>query len=100
MVLNNLPQMFSFYFPSNFWYDEVVKTWTPFVQRMRLPYETVSDFMNDQVQSVVFPSINIDLSTQQRGQYEVACPGGEELEPLIDNTIKITMKLIESSHSY
>ena len=61
MVLNNLSQMFSFYFPSNFWYDEVVETWTPFVQRMMLLYETVSDFMNDQVQSVVFPSINIDL---------------------------------------
>ena len=84
MVLNNLPQMFSFYFPSNFWYDEVVKTWTPFVQRMRLPYETVSDFMNDQVQSVVFPSINIDLSTQQRGQYEVAYPGGKQLEPPVN----------------
>ena len=100
MVLNNLSQMFSFYFPSNFWYDEVVETWTPFVQRMRLPYETVSDFMNDQVQSVVFPSINIDLSTQQRGQYEVAYPGGKELEPLIDKNLTITMKLTESYLSY
>ena len=62
MVLNNLPQMFSFYFPSNFWYDEVVQTWTPMVQRMRLPYESVADFMNDQVQGVVCPAMNLDCA--------------------------------------
>ena len=100
MVLNNLPQMFSFYFPSNFWYDEVVQTWTPMVQRMRLPYESVADFMNDQVQGVVFPAMNLDLSTQQRGQYEVAYYGGKELEPLIDKNLKLTMKLTESYLSY
>ena len=100
MVLNNLPQMFSFYFPSNFWYDEVVKTWTPFVQRMRLPYESVSDFMNSQVQAVVFPTMSLDLSTQQRGQYEVAYYGGKELEPLMDKNLRITMKLTESYLSY
>jgi hypothetical protein len=92
--------MFTFEFPSNFWYDEVINTWTPYVQRMRLPYETVADFMNDQVQAVVFPAMNLDLSTQQRGQYEVAYYGGKELEPLIDKNLKITFKLTESYISY
>lgn len=100
MVLNNLPQMFTFEFPSNFWYDEVINTWTPYVQRMRLPYETVGDFMNDQVQAVVFPAMNMDLAIQQRGQYDVAYYGGKELEPLIDKNLRVTFKLTESYISY
>lgn len=100
MVLNNLPQMFTFYFPMTFWYKEVVDRWTPLIQRMKLPYESLSDFMNAQVQGVTFPAVNVDLSTQQRWQYEVAYPGGKELEPLIDKTLRITFKLTESYLSY
>lgn len=100
MVLNNLPQMFTFYFPSTFWYDEVLETWNPMVKRMKLPYEDVTDFMNAQVQGVTFPAMNIDLATQGRWQYEVAYPTGKELEPIIDKNLRITMKLTESYLSY
>lgn len=100
MVLNNLPQMFTFSFPSNFWYKEVVERWTPMVERMKLPYESVEDFMNAQVQAVKFPAMNMELAIQQRGQYDVAYYGGKELEPLIDKMITVTMKLTESYLSY
>lgn len=100
MVLNNKPQMFTFYFPSDFWYPEVVEQWTPMVRRMKLPYETVEDFMNAQIQAVTFPSMNLDLAVQGRWQYEVAYYGGKELEPLIDKNLKITFKLTESYLSY
>lgn len=92
--------MFTFYFPSDFWYPEVVEQWTPMVQRMKLPYETVEDFMNAQVQAVTFPSMNMDLAIQGRGQYEVAYYNGKELEPQIDKNLKITFKLTESYLSY
>lgn len=100
MTLNNLPQMFTFYFPSTFWYPEVVTRWTPMVERMRLPYTTLEDFMNAQVQSVRFPPMNMDLAMQQRGQYDVAYPSGKELEPLIDKMLNITFKLTESYLTY
>jgi hypothetical protein len=100
MVLNNLPQMFVFSFPSTFWYPEVVARWTPMVERMKLPYETVEDFMNAQVQAVKFPAMNMELATQQRGQYDIAYPGGKELEPIMDRNITVTMKLTESYLSY
>jgi hypothetical protein len=92
--------MFTFYFPSNFWYKEVVGRWTPMVERMKLPYESVEDFMNAQVQAVKFPAMNMELALQQRGQYDIAYPSGKELEPLIDKNITITMKLTESYLSY
>lgn len=100
MVLNNCPQMFSIYFPSNFFYPEVKQKWEPIIEKMRLPYQTIDDFMNSQIQSVNFPGANLDISSQQRFQYEVTYPGGKELEPIINKDLTITFKLTESYISY
>ena len=100
MVLNNKPQMFTVFFPSNFFYQEVKEKWEPIIERMRLPYQSIDDFMNAQIQSVTFPNVTIDIGTQQRNQYEVAYPGGKELEPMISKDLTITFKLTESYISY
>lgn len=100
MVLNNNPQMFTVFFPSNFFYEAVCKKWDPIINRMNLPYQTTCDFMNKQIQAIRFPSVNFEMSDQQRGQYEVMYPGGKELEPLIDKNLQITFKLSESYISY
>ena len=81
MVLNNKPQMFTVFFPSNFFYPEVNKKWELIIEKMRLPYQSIDDFMNAQIQSVTFPSLNLDTSQQQRGQYDVVYTTGKELEP-------------------
>lgn len=99
-ALNNKPQMFLIEFPSNFWYKEVVETWKPMVKRMKLPYETVEDFMNQQIQQVAFPETNLELAMQQRGQYEIAYATGKEVEPEIGKSLNITFKLTESYLSY
>lgn len=100
MVLNNKPQMFTIFFPSNFFYPEVVAKWQPIIERMRLPYTSVSEFMNQQIQSITFPGLNMDTATQQRNQYTVSYPGGKELEPIISKSLNITFKLTESYASY
>lgn len=100
MVLNNKPQMFTIYFPSNFFYTEVIEKWQPIIERMKLPYTSVTDFMNQQIQSVTFPGVTMENSTQQREQYVVTYPGGKELEPLINKALTINFKLTESYASY
>lgn len=100
MVLNNKPQMFTLGFPQNFFYQEVIDKWSPFIERMQLPYLSLVDFMNAQIQSFVFPSLNIENASQQRGQYNVVYPTGKELEPLITKELSITFKLTESYASY
>lgn len=92
--------MFVARFPSNFWYKEVEETWTPMVKKMRLPYESVADFMNQQIQQVTIPAASIEISTQQRKQYEIAYAPGKEVEPLISKNLDITFKLTESYLSY
>lgn len=100
MVLNNKPQMFSIYFNDHFFYKEVREKWGPIIERMRLPYQSVADFMNAQIQTVTFPGLNLSNPTQQRGQYEITYPTGGELEPLISKDLSITFKLTESYISY
>lgn len=100
MVLNNKPQMFSIYFNEQFFYKEVREKWGPIIERMRLPYQSVSDFMNAQIQTVSFPGLNLDNPTQQREQYTVTYPTGGELEPLVSKDLSITFKLTESYISY
>ena len=100
MVLNNKPQMFTVFFPSNFFYLEVKKKWEPIIEKMRLPYQSLDDFMNAQIQSVTFPSLALDTAQQQRGQYDVIYPTGKELEPSMSKDLSITFKLTESYISY
>lgn len=100
MVLNNTNYMFSIGVPSNFFYPEVKAKWEPIIERMRLPYSTIDDFMNSQIQSIEFPGLNMEVSTQQRGQYEITYPGGKELEVLVDKSLSLTFKLTESYISY
>lgn len=100
MVLNNKPQMFNIAFPSNFFYPEIATKWSPIIEKMKLPYQGVDDFMNAQIQQIRFPGFNVEPSIQQRGQYEVTYNGGKELEPLITKELNITFKLTESYVSY
>lgn len=100
MVLNNKPQMFCAYFPQNFFYKSVVEKWTPIIQRMKLPYQSVDDFMNQQIQTFTCPALNIDFVTQQRGQYPVNYTSGKELEAILNRDISLTFKLTESYLSY
>lgn len=100
MVLNNKAQMFSVWFPTDFFYPEVVEKWTPYIQRMKLPYMSLTDFMNAQIQQVSYPSIDIGSNIQQQGQYEIEYTSGKELEPLISKDFTITFKLTESYLTY
>ena len=49
MILNNKSQMFSVWFPEDFFYPEVIKRWDPIIQNMKLPYQSTTDFMNSQI---------------------------------------------------
>lgn len=100
MILSNLPQMFTIKFPSDFFYSELTEKWGDVIKRLKVPYESIEDFMNAQIQSVDFPGINLVNTEQQHGQYEITYPGGKELEPLIDKFITVKFKLTESYLTY
>lgn len=100
MVLNNIAQMFSIWFPVDFFLPEVVEQWEPYIKRLKLPYMTLTDFMNAQIQGVSYPSIDIGSSEQQQGQFPIQYTVGKEMEPLLNKDFTITFKLTESYLTY
>ncbi len=100
MILNSLNNQFVIHFPPNFFYPEITKKWVPVVRRLKLPYETLEDFINASIQSVTFPNIDLDTAHQQQTQFDIQYRSGKELEPVIDKNLTITFKLSEGFISY
>ena len=100
MVLNNKPQMFSVWFDSMYFYPEIEAKYKDIIDKMKLPYLSVTDFMNAQLQTITFPGISIDTANQQQKQYQISYAPGKELDAIINKTITLEFKLTESYLSY
>lgn len=100
MILNSLNNQFVVRFPKGFFYPEIVKKWTPVVNRLKLPYESLEDFINATVQSVTFPSVELPPVEQGQSQFKIQYRPGKELEPLIEKNLTVTFKLSEGFISY
>ena len=100
MILNSLNNLYLIYFPPNFFYPEIEAKWAPIIKRLKLPYNTIEDFINSTIQSVDFPEISIESATQQQSQFDIKYRPGKELEPIFDKNLTVTFKLIEGFISY
>lgn len=100
MILNSLNQQFVIWFPQNFFYPEIEKKWSPVVRRLKLPYESLEDFINASIQSINFPSVELSNVSQQQKQFEIRYRPGKELEPIYQKNLTITFKLSEGFISY
>jgi len=99
-IMNAKNNMFTIWFPPNFFYPKVLETWTPVIKRMKLQYQTVEDFFNASIQSVSIPAVDLNTVTQQQRQFEVTYRGGKELEPVFEKTLDVTFKLAEGFVTY
>lgn len=100
MILNSLNNQFVVQFPKNFFYPEIHARWTPIVKRLKLPYESIEDFINASVQNITFPAVELPIVEQTQAQYRIAYKGGKELEAVLDKNLTITFKLSEGFISY
>ena len=100
MILNSLNNQFVIRFPKGFFYPEIHEKWTPIIKRLKLPYETLEDFMNAAVQSLDFPSVDLAFVEQPQQQFKIAYRGGKELEPVFDKNLTVTFKLSEGFITY
>jgi hypothetical protein len=100
MILNNKQNAFTIYFPPNFFSANVERKWTPVINRLKLPYESLEDFFNSSIQSVTLPQISLPTVQQQQSQFPINYRGGKELEPTLDKTIDVSFKLSEGFITY
>ena len=99
-ILNAKADQFVIWLPNGFFYKEVVERWFPIVERLKLPYDKLEDFMNACIQGITFPSITLPHVEQQESQFKIAWRGGKELEPILEKTFNIVFKLSEGFISY
>ena len=99
-ILNAKNNMFTIWFPPDFFYPSVVANYTPVIKRMKLQYQTIEDFFNASIQSVTMPTIDLNTVAQQQRQFEISYKGGKEFEPVFDRTMDVTFKLSEGFVTY
>ena len=99
-ILNAKSNMFTIWFPPNFFYPSVVTKWEPIIKRLKLPYQTIEDFFNASIQSVTMPPMDLNVLIQQQSQFEIGYKGGKELEAIFDKNLDVTFKLSEGFITY
>jgi hypothetical protein len=100
MILNALHNQYIVRFPKSFFYPEIHEKWTPVVKRLKLPYETIEDFINSAIQNINFPAIDLPMVEQGQQQFKIAYRAGKELEQLFDKNLSITFKMSEGFITY
>ena len=65
-LLNPRASNFVFNFPKVWFYEPVVDRWKEYYKRQPLPFETVADFVNVSVQSIVFPGFSMNNVSQTK----------------------------------
>lgn len=100
MLLSNLSQQFVIYIGNNFFYPEITARWLPVIRKLSMPYLTVEDFMNAQIQSINFPALDMPEVTQKMGPYKISKKNGFNTGEKIMKDISLTIKLTESYISY
>jgi hypothetical protein len=99
-LLNSKLNQFAIWLPKDFIYPEVRERWTPIVNRLKLQYQTLEDFLNASVQAITFPEVILNPVVQPQTQFAIKYRGGKELEPILDKNITITFKLTEGFITY
>lgn len=100
MLLNSLNNQYIIKFSKTFFYPEIHERWTPIIKRLKLPYESIEDFINSSIQSLNFPSVELPTVEQGQQQFKIAYRNGKELEPLFDKNLTVTFKLSEGFITY
>lgn len=100
MLLNNLDQNFVIALDFNWFYPDVSQKWMPILHRMYLPYLTLEDFFNAQIQSINFPGLSSSNVSQQGRLYKIQKRPSFQEDQLVDKTLTLTVKTAESYISY
>ena len=100
-IINSRSSNFIFVFPKGFFVKKIVDKYTPYVKRHPLPYDTIDTFMSAQIQSISFPSINMDpvSQTRYRGkqqEYKNSVP----IADLFTRDVEITFKTLDGYINY
>jgi hypothetical protein len=101
MILNSRANSFYFVFPKGFFPPDVESKYFAYIKGQSFPYDTLTQFMNSTIQSISFPSLQIDSVTQTRPlgktiTYQSATP----VQNLFSQGVQVTFRMGEGFINY
>jgi len=101
MILNPKASSFYFNFPKGFFSERVVQKYSKYIEKQPTPFDNVAQYVNSTIQSISFPSLNIDSVEQvrplgKRVSYKSSTP----IQDLFSKDISINFKAADGFINY
>lgn len=101
MILNARANSFYFVFPKGFFPPGVQDKYFQYIKSQSIPYDTLTQYMNSTIQSVSFPSFQVDNVTQTRPlgktiTYQSATP----IQNMFSQGFNVTFRMAEGFINY
>lgn len=101
MLLNSRSSSYYFVFPRGFFPQQVVDKYKPYVYKQPFQYDNIPAFINSTIQSVSFPSMNIDSVEQVRKLGKrVAYKSSTPVQDLFTREFNIDFRCVEGFTNY
>jgi hypothetical protein len=101
MLLNPKGSSFYFVFPRGFFPEVITEKYLPYIKKQPIPFDNINDYMNSTIQTIGFPSMQIDSVEQVRNlgkkiQYKSATP----IQDLFSQDFNIDFKNTDGFMNY
>lgn len=101
MIINSRSSNFVFNFPKGFFSDYIEEKYKPYVMRMPLPWDTIHNYMNAQIQSVTMPSLTMPTVSQVRkGGKDQKYKSGQPVPDYLSKEMTVTMRALDGYINY
>jgi hypothetical protein len=100
MILNSKNNNFIIRFARGWVYEEIMAKYSPYLNRLPIPYETVQDYLESTIQSITFPSVAAEPVEQVLYEDPVKWKGAKKLLRYMDKKITVNFKLTEGYINY
>ena len=102
MRLSSQASQFIFNLPSDFLPNEIVRTYTPILEKNWVQYENVIDYLNSTIKSVNFPGLSFDMPKQilVRGKERNFKPAKNLQDIITTRELTVTFRSVDSDLNY
>lgn len=102
MRLSSQNSQFVFNLPSDFIPEEIIRTYTPILEKNWIQYDNVIDYLNSTIKSVNYPGLAIDTPEQKliRGKVRSYKPSKNIQDIVSSREISVVFRSVDSDLNY
>ena len=100
MLLNSRYMNYIFNFPKMFFSPEIERRYKPFLTRQVIEYKSLVDYMNYTIQSVSWPSLNVETVSQVQKNVIKTFRSGFDMQRQMSKELEVTFATKDSYLNY